>query len=98
MREKLYLYIGKSDLHFLKPNDPTKIPVKRGEHYTDFDVIEEELPEEFVSRMRDCCLLKMHGPTARDHWEEMESMPVGFDLDAAHKHGAWIVATIGETE
>jgi hypothetical protein len=85
------LDISKAKLDFLRDGDPLSLPCEDGVYYTDIDIIEEELPEDFVKKMRDCCLLKMHSKTAREHWEEMESMPVGFDIAPALKAGARLI-------
>jgi hypothetical protein len=85
------LDVSKANLEFLKDGDPLSIPCRDGENYCDLDVIEEDLPPDFVERMRDCCLLQMAPGVARDHWEEMESMPVGFDTRSAYMAGAVLI-------
>ncbi len=78
-------------LPFLKPGDPVKIPCVPGSHEWDYDILEEQLPRNFVARMRDCLCLAA-GPEGKVYdWDRIEASPVGFNMDSAKKHGARLV-------
>lgn len=75
---------------WFKESDPVHIPIIKGEHDHDYDLITSELPEEFVERLYHC-LLESHGPCfAYMAGDEAMKKPIGVNYIDAIRAGCTI--------
>lgn len=78
---------------FWKDGDPLMLPCETGTHHLDYDIIESELPADFVAKMRECTLRVKDPEQVRRHGDFMEQAPVGFRHDSIADNGAELIET-----
>lgn len=67
--------------------DPVLLPCKDGAHYTTYDLIEKELPAEFIKKIR-AYLYGLKLPDGRPyHYASVKRLPIGIDAEEVVKHG-----------
>lgn len=72
---------------FWEEGDPVLLPCENGKNLTTYDLIESELPHEFVEKMRGR-LMKIKGPDGKPyHYGSAKMLPVGIDAEEIVENG-----------
>jgi len=92
MDKKLYLDISKSELpKFFKPGDPVLLPVVESKKKSNaYDIVNEELPVDFVNRMY-CCLFDRGGVADFFDVDIAINLPICVRKSSIKKHGCKVV-------
>lgn len=91
MEKQLFLDISKSDVGFFRPGDPTLLPLKKSRTKGAFDIVNDDLPRDFVDRMYGC-LFDRPGLNEFVWVDDAIRLPICVRLKIARKHGARIVS------
>jgi len=91
MDKKIYLDISSADVNFWREGDPVLLPLVKGKAAGVYNIVNDQLPDEFVERMYNCCF-EVAGLDKYVWVDDAINRPIAVREKTAKKHGAKIIS------